>query len=205
MSTMTQTAVLPKLASRKQIKYVADLAAQRNTTGKIMQPVEVTIKRAILIAKSLEVNPRTDFDSLVTAAGITGRHASVAINALLKIKPTPKTSDDFTSLQELLKNVPDGFYALPRKVDGVWDFFEVRTKAKGARWVNQLLGGNRKMLNLSFQSAAARAIGTDHKAAAVAYATHSKNCPKCGTQLTTPRSLQAKIGPTCAKAWGWSW
>jgi hypothetical protein len=201
---MTTTTLQPKLASLKQVKYIVDLANQRIVAGKVTQPVQLVVEKAKRIVLML---PTRSFDDLVLQAGVTGQHASVAIDALLAIKPEPKpgTAGDYARLQAVLENIPEGFYALPRKVDGVWDFFQVVTKAKGARWVNQLVGGNRKILSLTMQAAAARAIADDQKAAALAYAKWTKNCPKCGTRLTRARSLAAKIGPSCAKAWGWAW
>lgn len=204
---MTQGAVLAKPASLKQIKYIANLAAQRHIVGRVTQPVEVIVNLATAIMKRLEVNPAADFDIAIKVTGITTRHASVAIDTLLKIRPEQKVSgtDTFAELQILLQGVSDGFYALPRKIDSVWDFFEVVTKKDGARWVNQLLGGNRKMLSIPMQSAAARAITSDWKAAALAFAERTKRCPKCHTRLTHPRSLVAKIGKKCAGDWGWPW
>lgn len=50
---------------------------------------------------------------------------------------------------------------------------------------------------------AVRVLVGDPRAAAQAYAEHSGSCSKCGRTLTVPASLNAGLGPECAKKVGW--
>jgi hypothetical protein len=50
---------------------------------------------------------------------------------------------------------------------------------------------------------ALRVLVGDPKAAAIAYARQSGRCALCGRTLTVPASIEAGIGPVCAKGAGW--
>jgi hypothetical protein len=137
--------------------------------------------------------------------------ARVALDALVPLFRQAPRSGNADRPIDLLKKINPGKYALPRKKDGVVDFFEVVERKNGKRYLNQLVGGgivgkfNRKNLSPQLQAAAARAILADQVSAAKLFAEKTTTCPRCFTALTNPRSLAAKIGPDCAAAWGWSW
>lgn len=160
-------------------------------------------------------NPDPKFVSL--------REARAAIRALLTVaKPGAaaqrsglrQAASKFTALQEQLRKLHVGHYALPRRADGVLDFFEVverdgKNGRPGARYVNRLLGSpgdwRREHLSVDLQAAAARAISGDWVAAAKLYADHFQTCARCDAPLSNTRSRAAKIGHDCAKIWGWKW
>lgn len=54
-------------------------------------------------------------------------------------------------------------------------------------------------------ASALRVLAQDPTAGAKTFAQVSKCCPKCGDDLTNPRSLAAGIGPKCASDWGWAY
>ena len=61
---------------------------------------------------------------------------------------------------------------------------------------------SRHQANTALREAVKVLIGSP-QAAAEAYAAHSGNCYVCGRTLTTPESLAAGIGPTCASRVAW--
>lgn len=194
-----------RLATRPQIKYIADLLEQipewhKKITGNVL-------------VTALNVR---DNDTETCEQYIAFDEASAALNVLVPMRrqhvmlsAAKKASD--AGLAQLLKQINVGRYALPRKSDGVVDTFEVVERKNGKRYVNQLVGGghgskfNRKMLTTGLQAAAARAILQDQKAAAQLYAKTYTECARCGTALTHPRSQAALIGKHCADQWGWIW
>ena len=196
-------------ASPKQVDYIRDLTAGRPEWQSVITgPAAETI-----------------FDVLGNVGSsdpkfITTHEASAAIKALLRVRPVStvtatlkQVTSKFIDLQTALAKLHVGHYALPRKADGVIDFFEVIERegknGKPTRYLNRLLGcpgdWNREHLSVDLQAAAARAISGDWVAAAQAYATHFQTCAKCDAPLSHPRSRVAKIGPKCAKDWGWKW
>lgn len=192
---MTTTITAPD-TTPKMRKLVADLVTERPGWSDALEETARAAVYAVLAGVD-QAEP----------AYVPMSEGRTAIRSLLAVpRPRPTASN---ALQRLLKTVPIGRFALPRKADGVWDFFEVIERKNGVRHVNQLLGSpgdySRRYLPDNYQAAAARAISGDWKAAAVAFATETRHCAKCGAPLTHERSLKANIGPTCAVSWGWEW
>lgn len=194
MSTTTEV----KLASDKQNDYVRDLAAQRPTWRTELDEAEVTVLGKFLVGN----------------LKLRGTAASHLIKRLLAIRPTatksaPLPVATLVTLRVTLQDVPDGYFALQHKATGEWGFFEVVTRKNGVRFVNRLKGApvkwNRQWVNLDEQAAIARALAADWQTAAKAYSTLSTHCTRCNAYLDNPRSRAAKIGPKCAKEWGWVW
>lgn len=197
---------MPNQMSTKQQNFILRLLSERNWAeyvhGDISNFIEYTLHNS---------NP----DNAHDVKFVSSFDASRTIRRLLSCpfaatvtQPVDTKKALFTSLQVTLKDVAPGFYALPRRDDpSVWDFFEVVQRDNGVRWVNLLQGnpGDFKRLNLELglQNAAARAVAGDVVAAAKAFAERSGSCPRCNSPLTKAKSLVAKIGPHCAKVWGW--
>lgn len=190
-------------ASPAQTSYVTDMAGRCDWSTSLDGPTYETVE---MILGNVG-NPDPKF--------VASHEASAAIRALMPLqspryaKSPRQPAAEFVALQEQLRKLNVGRYALPRRSTGEWDFFEVVEKASGARYLNRLLGSpgdyNREHLSVELQAAAARAISGDWVAAAHAFAERTRHCAKCGTALTHARSLAAKIGPKCAKEWGWTW
>lgn len=201
---MTQT--MPRPASPAQVSYIRDLTVKIPNWFELVKTVEA---ETVLDVLGNVNNPDPKFVSL--------DEAKAALNVLVPlsrvagtVQPKHDGSDDWKQLCQLLRQINPGKYALPRKSDPAEiDFFEVVERKNGVRFLNQLLGGgskfNRKHLSNHLQACAARAILGDQKAAAKLFAEKTETCPRCFTALTEKRSRDAKIGPVCAKAWGWSW
>lgn len=205
---MTST-TLDAPATTRQLRYIIDMA---NAFDWETHVIGNTVRAAIYDAISTDGDPERVF--------IPRDEASDAIDVLIPLYRTlgkpqrnGKTNGgDNGVLAKLLAQINTGRYALPRKSDGVVDFFEVVERDGGKRYCNQLLGGSiactkfhHKHLPVHLQAAAARAILVDQKAAALLYADTYHECPRCGVALTHPRSITARIGKQCASVWGWDW
>jgi hypothetical protein len=180
------------LASDKQINYIKDLITQRPTWPTIS---DFNVRKIIRYVKRDE--------------DVAMRDASKVIDALLKLSPTSpmsvqQSTNDFTTVQDVLKKLPLSRYALPRKDGTGWDFFEVtEMKATKSRFIVRLLGNpgdwNRKKLPVNLALAASQHILEDPKASAVQYATQHGRCAVCNAHLSDPVSIAASMGPICAK------
>lgn len=183
-------------ATPKQISFIEALLEKRDHTGHLTAEVQVIANRVV-------INKDRDTE---TKLFVGKRDASKVIDALLACKPLPggtTNSDAIAAKNALLAKLPLSMYALPRANDPeTWDFFEV-VERKSGRYLNQLLGSpsdwNRKYLPLALQSAAARAILSDPKSAAVAYAQRHGRCAVCNAHLSDPKSIEQSMGPVCAK------
>jgi hypothetical protein len=193
MTVMTET---PQI-TEKQVKFINDLAAQRETKG-------LSAKAQMLIHTVCTKN--------IDELHVSRTMASSLIELLLSVKPNPALVSDekamkakiFADLQALLKTLPLSRYALPRKDGTGWDFFEItEAKQSKTRFVNQLLGSpsswNHKFMPNTLALSAARAIARAPKESAVAYATQHGRCAVCNAHLSDPESITIGLGPICRK------
>lgn len=189
-------------ASARQVEYICALAAKRTTWINVLPSGE---RETVIRVLENERDPRPKFISFAAA--------DAAIKAMLSVRPDPTIIEKpFSSLQRTLTTVHAGFYALYRKESGTVDFFEVvehheKGKKTSTKWVNRLFGSTgswrRERMFLHTQVSVARVIASNPTEAALNYATHFTSCPRCDAPLSTKRSRTAKIGPRCAKMWGW--
>lgn len=224
MATKTQ---VPEI-TKKQENYIGVLAAQRpgwiNTvTGADFETVTDTLV-------NLQIKQEAQAGGYASGGlkKIALKDASRAIDALLKIKPTPLAvpkpqpapvadparPTPLERLQTLLAVIPTSkSVKFAVEVDGVLKFYAIdlrKTKAGHAvRYVRQLLGApgswNRKILSVTEQLTVARLIAQNWEAAAHAYADKHGRCARCDAHLSDERSRAAKAGWKCAKEWGWAW
>lgn len=201
--TITATA---RSATPPMVRYIRDLAAGLELKACDVDSEVLDTVRDVVYNESA-ARPR--FIAFADA-----RRALNVLVPLLRARENARSRPihGLLELNELLRQVKPGRYALPRKSDRVVDFFEVVERRDGKRYLNQLLGGSvasskfhRKHLPIELQAAAARSILDDQRAAARLYADEYHECPRCGVALTHPRSIAARIGKVCASEWGWTW
>jgi hypothetical protein len=121
-------------------------------------------------------------------------------------RPTPRDGE-FTLARfiEVVKQIPDGKYALVGK-DGVTvHFFEIVDTGK-RNWVNRLYGApgdfRRERMPYKWMFAAAVRIAADPRAAAVLFGKETNTCARCDSPLTKAESRARGLGPHCAKVYG---
>jgi hypothetical protein len=109
----------------------------------------------------------------------------------------------FRLVDELAAQLPPAKYALPNTGTGAIDFFEV-AKYKGGMRVRRLFGAprdwRRETMNLRMQCFAIKHILEDVPNAIKLFGDTFKVCSKCGSPLSNGKSLAAKLGPDCRKA-----
>ncbi len=118
----------------------------------------------------------------------------------------PTGRDLLPAFVALVEQVPDGFYALPKRDSDEVTFFEVRTEGTGRgkrNWVYQLQGapGDFTRIKLSYLMMfyAARHLAEDARAAAILFGRRTRTCGICNSPLTNPASLAKGIGPKCER------
>lgn len=121
----------------------------------------------------------------------------------LKNRRDARLAKVVTQAQAQVLAIPAGRYALV-VADRV-RLYRVRISATTKRpYLVAMVGnGERYMGTQGTAGVLLTRIAEDPKAAAMLYAEHTGHCSKCGILLTDPKSVAAKIGPDCAKAWGW--
>lgn len=106
-----------------------------------------------------------------------------------------------------VKQIPDGFYALPLADGTDVNFFEVRTEGN-RNWVYRLHGApgdfRRERMSYHLMSFAALHIlgsggGRD---AAILFGKTTGVCGRCNSPLTRADSRELGLGPVCRKAYG---
>jgi hypothetical protein len=138
---------------------------------------------------------------------VTKMEASVLIDKLLAMpKEVDLGAGGENSVVALLRNVPDGYYALPSKMGtNDLDFIVVVTR-NTKRYVNRYLGGQGPVLiSAKEQREFAQQLT---KMAALGYLAEARrefgrklgHCGKCGRALTDSISRAYGIGPTCRSA-----
>lgn len=201
-----------------QFRYLVDLLAKRDYLARLDRAalgVSETIDHTLANAEFINAG-RTD--DLIF---ISRSEASAAIDFLLSCRPSviaapavgpTAPGGGFNSrvadaLTQVLATLPPANYALPRRADpDAWDFFQVREARSGRRYVVQLLGSpgswNRRRLDVRLQLAAARAVASDVRAAALAYSERHGRCAGCDAKLSDPTSIALSMGPVCRKKFG---
>lgn len=113
----------------------------------------------------------------------------------------------YAQIDALGEQVPEGYYALPRKAcstDGNdITFFQVRTLRGGKRQIRQVLGGpggwQYQTLPAKFQYVAYLHILDDVKGAQMLFADKVRCCYRCKSPLTNAHSREVGLGPDCEK------
>ena len=106
-----------------------------------------------------------------------------------------------------VKQIPDGFYALPLKNSDDVNFFEVRTEGN-RNWVYRLHGapGDFRRDRMSYQLmlfAAQHILGSGGgRDAAILFGKKTNVCGRCNSPLTKQESRDLGLGPTCKRAYG---
>lgn len=108
---------------------------------------------------------------------------------------------------DTVKQIPDGFYALPLKDGSDVNFFEVRTEGN-RNWVYRLHGapGDFRRERMSYQLmafAAKHILGSGGgRDAAILFGKKTNVCGRCNSPLTKQVSRDLGLGPTCKKVYG---
>lgn len=99
--------------------------------------------------------------------------------------------------------IPAGRYAVV--VADKVRLYRVRISANSKRpYLVAMVGNGERYMGTQGSAGAILARIAEHpRAAAMLYGEVTGHCPKCGAELTDPKSVAAKIGPVCAKTWGW--
>lgn len=134
----------------------------------------------------------------------TKRQASELIDTLLL---TPKEKNlnagGDRTVQALLRDVPDGFYALESRTGtNDLDFIVVVTRRGSKRYVNRYLGGQGQVhLRSSEQRAFAQRLSeldtTQLHVLRTLFGIELGRCCRCGRELTDETSRALGIGPEC--------
>lgn len=205
---MMLTTATPQ-ATDPQLKLIRDLAAERVHEGLLNGEILTTVRDAL---SSVDA-PGAKFISLraareaITVLKLLPRRAArsgslEARTTSAGIRPT-SSQVDRAVLAALLVRLPLSRYALPRRADGVWDFFEVVERRNGTRYLNRLIGSpgdwRREHLPMHLQIAAARSVLIDPRSSAVQYAQQHGRCAVCNSHLSDPASIARSMGPICAK------
>ena len=119
-------------------------------------------------------------------------------------RPVEVPRYSLTKYIELVKQIPDGKYALVRS-NGELDFLEVVTEGN-RNWIRRLIGApgdfRRERLSYEHMFHAARHILEDLPQCAQRFGRHFTVCGRCESPLTRPESRAMGLGPTCRKAYG---
>lgn len=178
-------------ASDKQIKFLSDLLAARETT-----PDELEMWTAALESGY--------FDK---------KGASSLIDELLK---RPKVAKPKSGMQALLASVPKSKYAVPvaeleftdadDKFTGDLVFIELKEYMQ-TLYMRQLHGApgafNRSKLSSKSVKAIIEIVAKDAYKYAKIFGEHYTCCGSCGAELTDPKSRELMLGPECRKKFGW--
>ncbi len=106
-----------------------------------------------------------------------------------------------------VKQIPDGFYALPLKDGSDVNFFEVRTEGN-RNWVYRLHGApgdfRRERMSYALMGFAAKHILESDRGrdAAILFGKETGVCGRCNSPLTKQESRDLGLGPTCRKVYG---
>lgn len=106
-----------------------------------------------------------------------------------------------------VKQIPDGFYALPLADGTDVNFFEVRTE-RNRNWVFRLHGApgdfRREQMPYRLMFFAAKHIlaSDGGRDAAILFGKTTEVCGRCNSPLTNAESLAVGLGPTCRKIYG---
>lgn len=160
--------------------YAAGTALNKGDTSKLIDGLVACPKAVLVAAGSLQ--------------GLTSQPAQPAFQG-----PWYK---DKTGL---LWTLPDSKYALLNE-DGHPLYYEIRAW-HGSRYFRRLVGapGNwsRKWVPEGQAKAALAEIAQDYHAAAKLYVQTFTRCCRCDSPLSVASSIEAGIGPVCAKKMGW--
>lgn len=158
-----------------------------------------TEKQLAFIERLLSERPSFTLETPVT----TKRNASRLIDKLLGMpKEVNQDAGGNNSLIALLRNVPDGYYALQSKTgNNDFDFIVVRTKDT-RRYINRYLGGQGQVHISGTEQRAFAQMLTSFSPATLAlirqlFGKLLGHCGICGRSLTDETSRARGIGPDC--------
>lgn len=201
---MTTTTEAP--ASEKQIKFIQDLIADRETDG-----IDLALEM---------VTEKIEEGALHKGA------ASLAIDMLLKCPKRPKVKADAASspwaaVQERFNAIPKSKYAIPSSelyleldiadVDSPDNFrgdlvFVELKEYQSRRYMRQLHGAPgtfvRSKMSLDAVNAVVSIISRDPYKYAKLFGDNYTCCGSCGAALTDERSRELMLGPECRKKFG---
>lgn len=189
----TQIAFPPRLASQKQLAFIATLQAER-TLGQWH-----TTSLAGALANPMLSSEATRWIELLLAAP-----------RKVAAKPGPVGNADVIAA---LEGVELTFYAVPSyalmipglEVKGDLLFLEVR-RYKETTYMRRLHGAPGRFSRTRFTASQTIALAAVIKGKHVEYARlfgeHYSVCGRCGAELTDQKSRETYLGPTCRKVFG---
>jgi len=130
-----------------------------------------------------------------------------AARATAPVGPRTQAKGLLAEFIATVKQIPDGFYALPLADGTDVNFFEVRTEGN-RNWVYRLHGapGDFRRERMSYQLmlfAAKHILASDHgRDAAILFGRQTGTCGRCNSPLTNAESRAVGLGPTCRKVYG---
>lgn len=185
------TTLASRPATEPQINYVRSLIARRDTSA-VSDMVRI-------------INQKIDDDKL------THGTVSSAIDALLKLPLKIELAQrDASALERIAVatiQIPEGHYAIG-PIDAT-KFYKVDKPSKG-RWAGrtflsiQASDVCHPIKNHEERRYVFETIAQDPRAAAIRYGKELGRCSICHRTLTDPDSINAGIGPVCARRRGWS-
>lgn len=196
--------------SVKQVAFARRLIAESKgeapvpTAGSGTPPSE----KQLAFLRTLCDERGLDFDSI--ADGLDRRSASAKIDEVKAMdRPGREGEGEARSILDRLV-IPAGRYAIASS-DGGWEFYQVDRPDEG-KWagyvfLSRLHGApgdwsRVAVRDLVQKSVVFTAIDEDTMAAAVAFGRESGECSQCGSPLSNQKSIDAGIGPVCAKNLG---
>lgn len=177
-STSTRTA---RLASRRQIDYIASLVAERDTAAPNV-PVFIDKAREQVMARTL-----------------TSAFASEVIE-LLQAQPRKASAPSRPQVEEGMYLLGDDIYKVQRAVHGSGHLYAKRLEMTDSG----VLDGERlypAKFTFNYAAGAMRLLRPEHKMTleqAKEFGALYGTCCVCGRTLTNETSIEAGIGPVCA-------
>lgn len=163
------------------------------------QPTEPMLSYVTALAQSELADPAALLAQLPTMDFYeVGRQ----IDRLKKLR-TERLNAAVTDAKAKVLAIPAGRYAVV--VADKVRLYRVRISSGSKRpYLVALVGNGERYMGTQGSAGAILArIAEDPKVAAMLYGEVTGHCSKCGAELTDPKSVAAKIGPVCAKTWGW--
>jgi hypothetical protein len=130
-----------------------------------------------------------------------------AARATAPVESRTSTKGMLAEFIATVKQIPDGFYALPLASGADVNFFEVRTEGN-RNWVYRLHGapGDFRRERMSYQLmgfAAKHILGSGGgRDAAILFGKKTNVCGRCNSPLTKQVSRDLGLGPVCKKVYG---
>ena len=178
-------------ASEKQISFVRDLMANREVADDLVEHISEAIELGVYSKK----------------------HASVDIDAFLKLPKRAKATKSASPMQSLLASVPKSKYAIPAdeheltSVEVTNDIMFVEIKEyMSTLYMRQLHGApgsfNRSKLTSDQVADVIAILSRDPYKYTRLFGEHYACCGSCGAELTDARSRELQLGPECRKKFG---